>query len=308
MSGSARSYSYAAFGLTIKSDIVLSDYLSGPEPVKYDIDIKKVEKALVPNVPKGYWDIEERESEIELFFEGVGSFSVKDGERIAYTPLSGAETVALYLSGLVMGALLHQRGYLVMHASAVITSSGNVFAFCGESGSGKSSTAGLLCQQGYGFIADDVIAVPCRNTSEIRIHQGRKHLRVNPDMLSLFNSFNELQYSDFEKKYLIDFSGQRTLSGVLRAIFILNDTTFSKNNNLELLNKANSVFELTKNSMPVRLLQRTCDHSQLEKCAWLARRVPVYRFGSSYAKAGNHSTRIDVIAKKIAQLDFKSNY
>ena len=54
--------------------------------------------------------------------------------------------------------LLQQRGYLVLHASAV-AAGGTAVAFLGHAGWGKSTTAAALYAQGYGLVTDDVLAV-----------------------------------------------------------------------------------------------------------------------------------------------------
>ena len=54
--------------------------------------------------------------------------------------------------------LLQAVGANVLHASAVETSTG-VVAFCGPSGTGKSTTASQLDHQGFGGWADDLVVV-----------------------------------------------------------------------------------------------------------------------------------------------------
>lgn len=57
-----------------------------------------------------------------------------------------------------MGALLHQRGILPLHASTVQVGDGCV-AFAGMSGSGKSTLAAFLHQRGYPLVGDDICPV-----------------------------------------------------------------------------------------------------------------------------------------------------
>jgi hypothetical protein len=57
-----------------------------------------------------------------------------------------------------MGALLHQRGLLPLHAN-VIEWNGRAFAFAGPSGAGKSTLAARLQQMGYALLSDDLCAV-----------------------------------------------------------------------------------------------------------------------------------------------------
>lgn len=57
---------------------------------------------------------------------------------------------------LALPHLLIERGYFVLHASAVRLSDG-VHAFIGASGSGKSTCARLLCQEGAERISNDLL-------------------------------------------------------------------------------------------------------------------------------------------------------
>jgi hypothetical protein len=63
-----------------------------------------------------------------------------------------------YLLGTAMGAVLHQRGYLPLHAN-VMEWNGRAYAFAGASGAGKSTLAARLQAQGFGFLSDDICAL-----------------------------------------------------------------------------------------------------------------------------------------------------
>ena len=57
-----------------------------------------------------------------------------------------------------MGAALHQRGILPLHANAVEIDHRAV-AFMGASGAGKSTLAAWFHDQGYPILADDVCVI-----------------------------------------------------------------------------------------------------------------------------------------------------
>ena len=73
-------------------------------------------------------------------------------------PRRAVDLLRLYLLGPALALLLHQRGFLVLHASAV-SLDGGVVAFLGHSGHGKSTTAATLHARGAAIVADDVVAV-----------------------------------------------------------------------------------------------------------------------------------------------------
>lgn len=87
-------------------------------------------------------------------------YSVRDGRQIIVMVEPGAppEMVRLYLLGSVFGALLLQRGYLVLHGNAIRI--GNACLVCvGASGAGKSTLAAALLKRGFDVLADDVVAI-----------------------------------------------------------------------------------------------------------------------------------------------------
>jgi hypothetical protein len=62
------------------------------------------------------------------------------------------------LIGIGMGLLLHRRGVLCLHGSA-LSISGRTIALLGESGAGKSTAAAALVRGGAVLISDDVVAL-----------------------------------------------------------------------------------------------------------------------------------------------------
>jgi hypothetical protein len=99
-------------------------------------------------------------AELAVEIPGVMRMAMRNGNSLAYDPLPGArpEDMALFLGGTGFGGLLHQRGRVVLHASAVLMD-GQAVLFCGASGAGKSTLATALVDAGYGHIADDFCAI-----------------------------------------------------------------------------------------------------------------------------------------------------
>jgi hypothetical protein len=95
-----------------------------------------------------------------LRVDGVGRYLVRGGREILIDPdpRASAHDVRVYLLGTCLGALLHQRGFLVLHASGVATDEGAA-VFAGASGAGKSTLLAELLRRGYQMIVDDVCAV-----------------------------------------------------------------------------------------------------------------------------------------------------
>jgi hypothetical protein len=113
----------------------------------------------------------------------VGRFLVEDVSRIVLDRAPGVSDseVSTFLFGSVFGALLHLRGALPLHASAV-ADRGAAVLFAGDSGNGKSSLAAALAKRGHTVLADDVTPVEAREET-VSAAPGRRALGLWSDAL-----------------------------------------------------------------------------------------------------------------------------
>jgi hypothetical protein len=80
-----------------------------------------------------------------------------------------------------MGLLLHQRGRVVLHASAVSIGD-NAAIFLGPSGAGKSTMAATIHEEGYPILEDDVVSIRFENGNPI-VDPGIPDLRLSTDII-----------------------------------------------------------------------------------------------------------------------------
>lgn len=155
-----------AYGLAIASEIALDDLPRCAAGTAPDVTIRLALVDLcAPPSPET----------ILLDVRGIGRFAVIGGCDIHVDPASGAklEDVRLFLMGSAFGALLHQRGLLVLHGNAVRI--GDACLICiGPSGVGKSTLAAGLAARGFPPLADDVVAV----TADHRALPGLPRIRL----------------------------------------------------------------------------------------------------------------------------------
>lgn len=157
---------YRAFELAIASDIALPELEPELEIVPDERGISDVIIRLTdvagPMPPPEEWRLT-RFTEGHAYFawQGIGRVQVRDGRAIDVDPLPGVDhgLLSLILLGPVMAALVHQRGDLVLHGSAVEVAPGRVALFVGDNGAGKSTLAGAFLKAGYRVLTDDVIAL-----------------------------------------------------------------------------------------------------------------------------------------------------
>ena len=186
-------YCYTVYGLLIGSELELPE-LTPSREVNVDVTVRFGPVPEHLPVIKGSGILfEAAENDFLFKFEGVGRFRVQNGSRISIQPESKAfpEDIRLILLGSSIGALLHQRGMLALHGSA-ITDGAQTAIFTGPSGVGKSAIAAGLLSLGYSVIADD-ISVICQNEKKgFRVAHGIPHLKLWKDVLDHLNQSDKL--------------------------------------------------------------------------------------------------------------------
>jgi len=151
-------------------------------------DVEIIEE---PCLPKKYQD---KISKINacIFRKGIGFFHIQAGKKIRFnrqnTKVSD-ETLTRSMINAVFGYLLYQRGYFVLHASALKFGLSS-FAFLGRSGSGKSSlTADLSMNHSADFICEDVACIS-DNIDGIAIKNAPPLIKLSDEISHKLN-FNQ---------------------------------------------------------------------------------------------------------------------
>ena len=119
---------------------------------------------------------------IRVALDAVAHYLVIGGREIiiAPHPEAPARDIELLVTGLVAGAILHQRGDFPLHASCVEIA-GKAVAISGNSGFGKSTLAGKLLREGAALHSDDICVVRFDDAGGPIALQGAPSLRLWPD-------------------------------------------------------------------------------------------------------------------------------
>jgi HPr Serine kinase C-terminal domain len=171
-------YRYYGFGIDFQSAIPIPEMREGTaghaEPVAIRIASAPCPKHLV-HIEKG---VAAGPRDFWMDVPGVARLHVANGATISVDPASGTSIgdIRSYLLGSAMGALLHQRGLLPLHASAVEIA-GSALAFCGASGAGKSSLALHLVKRGHRLLSDDICAIDIAS-NEAQLFPGLINLKL----------------------------------------------------------------------------------------------------------------------------------
>lgn len=170
-------FCYRAFGVTFASDLECPELpeASGPADVRIDVSPENAARPAAGFVAEP--------GRFELNVPRVAHFTVTAGTAIAIRadPRADAASIRLFLLGTAVGALLHQRGDLPLHGSAV-HKDGRSAVILGVSGAGKSSLAAALRAHGWQLQSDD-IAVVRPYDGVAHCEAGFPRRKMWPDML-----------------------------------------------------------------------------------------------------------------------------
>lgn len=154
-------YFYQAYGLIIKSTLELPE-LNSSQEIEANVTVRTEKLSSSPlsiddNVPHCYQLTAEG---MYIYWEGVGTFLIKEGTEIIIEPVAETDEhrLRLFILGAAIGTILHQRGLLVLHGSGVDIN-GQAVVFVGNKAWGKSTIAANLNAKGHDLIGDDVIAI-----------------------------------------------------------------------------------------------------------------------------------------------------
>jgi hypothetical protein len=197
---------YVTYGLKISSELLLPELVPIENvEVRADVTIR-LGKLTSPRLEatKTNCCCYITPEEAYLSWQEGGTFLVRGGREIIIDPIAHAEEriLRLYLLGAVLGILLHQRGLLVLHASTVAVN-GSALAFIGDSGWGKSTTAGALHARGHRLVSDDVTAIALNSSPIPIVIPGYGRLKLWPDAAKALGASPEnlpRLHPEFEKR------------------------------------------------------------------------------------------------------------
>ncbi|PSB03314.1 serine kinase [Merismopedia glauca] len=271
-------FAYTAYGLGIHSEIELPELISSTE-VEADVaiavqNLQPLPLEYSPNSTR----IKADQNSVQIDYQNVGSFLVKDGNQIICSPALGVkqEALRLVILGSVIAILLHQKGRLILHSSA-INLDGEAVAFLGGSGWGKSTTAAAFHQQGYCVVADDVIAVETEG-NQPTIFPGFPRLKLWEEAaVYLGDEWESLPklHPELPKRSRVVNQGFSINSLSLKRIYIL-----AEGDELEIIPLApqTAFRELIKHSYVLSILKNTgALGTHFQQCSQLTKTIPISR-------------------------------
>ena len=277
------SHIYSSFGINISSELCIPEMEEKTKgEVQAHIEYGNIEK---PTLPDGKYSsrVSKDEEGFLCYIRNMGGVRVLDGSKIIVSPEEGAEEKGFrfLVSGIALGLLLHLRGLVTLHASAVAIQD-HAVAFVGPTGMGKSTTAAALHSRGHSIVTDDLLVLDTAGDS-VQAYPGFPHQKLTPE--SITKSANE----DPDRVPKIDPEGPKHSFAAeknfldeplpLRCIYVLDyqedepSTPFS-----EAIKGKDACIELVRNSYVARLLpEEAVSPRQLKRSAKITQAVPVRR-------------------------------
>jgi hypothetical protein len=276
-------FNYTAYCLGINSALPLPELQASAGAVPdVTIRIGQIDWS-APGKAEEEFCFEVTTDESHFFWSHLGKFRVSRGTEIVIDPIAGVEErlLRLPLLGTIFAVLLHQRGYLVLHASSVAVD-GGALVFIGNKGWGKSTMAATLYGRGHDLISDDVVALKFEDTGAPLVMPGFPHFKLYPEAVvsSLGDDYEALPElaAGCEKRSrpATDRFAQQPLP--LRSVYALGCGPVPT---LKALDAQAALLALIANSYSARfgsqLLHGVEASAHLQQCSKLIRQVPVYR-------------------------------
>ncbi len=268
-------FTYQAYGLAIASSLTLPELCLGV--ARHDVVVRCVPVAQDLGGDSGAIRQAGPEHETVLHWEGVGIFGVRGGREVRISPDPQVEAPLLrsFLLGPVFAVLLRQRGFLVLHASAVEID-GRAYLFMGGSGWGKSTVAAALCRQGGRLLSDDVTAIDLTG-AEPTVMPGYPQLKLWPDSVAALGLDPEdlpRLHALSDKRVYRDPSQFCDRPVPLGGVCVLAEGTESQ---IDPLDPQSAIVELVRHSARIRELHATQAPAHLRQCATLVNEARVCR-------------------------------
>ena len=214
---------YHAFGLNIASDL---PFLNMPERqgvadvvVQYGAVPDSIPDAVISGIR-----YQAAPGAFLLRVDGVADYHVTRGNRITIERAAGAqdEEVLLFLMGSAIGALLHQRKMLPLHAGAIAVDHEAVL-FSGTSGIGKSTLTAAFHKRGFPVLADDVCGI-----TDAGVVAGFSQLTLWEDSLGRLkknkDGFRRVRKDPDFRKFFVPIDPPDAPALPVRTLFILKST------------------------------------------------------------------------------------
>jgi hypothetical protein len=177
-------YQYVLCGLKVESDLAFPELTlwEGPANHPFDIEFRlgSVEQLWDPG-DAGVKFEASGSDKIIFHIERHGRILIENGTRVVFDAFAGVdpERVRIEFIGTTQSMLWYERGYLPLHASALLVGD-RAIAIGASSHSGKSVLAAALSKRGCPVVSDDMMVLDCSGDVPL-VLPGYQKLRLWKD-------------------------------------------------------------------------------------------------------------------------------
>ena len=272
-----------AYGLSIRSELRLPDLIEGEAEADVVIRLGQVNRAAqraedVTTSETGV-SLWAQGGEVCVFQKGLGACLVRGGQEIIVDPEPGAPETAvrILIVSFALAIVLHQRGVVALHASAVAMD-GLAVAIAGNAGGGKSTTAAALHARGHDMVADDLLAIDLGEGSGRPIlHPGFPQFKLWPEAAAALGDDADTLpriRPGLDKRARRVTRGFRQVPLPLGLIYVLEEGTAYE---IQPIRPPEALEELMRHSYYVPAIASGETPRHFLQCASLASKVPVRR-------------------------------
>ena len=175
-------YHYQAYGLTFSIPFECPSLAAAPAGLPADVTVEAgpVPRSLPSPLAAGHMFDATPDQFLVRGGRKAGRFLAERGDRVTFAvnPEAEEHMLAARFTGMVLPALLRQRGLLVLHANSTVVDGGAI-AIAGHSGAGKSTTLAGLLGGGARMLSDDVTALQPRCDGVLEALPGIAELHLS---------------------------------------------------------------------------------------------------------------------------------
>ena len=261
-----------AFGLGFTTFLPIPEFLPGAQATDVKV-VRGLARAPVGGVPGG--SLMATSECIWLRWKGIGDYLVaRDRVEIAVEPHVDDDMVRNLIVGPAVGALMHLRGYLVLHAACVARGDTAV-AFLGDSQWGKSTVGAACYLYGFRFVADDTTAIAPGGSRVTPAYPRTKLWPESAEALGIDVAGLPTVHASIEKRSVRVDRGFTEKPATLARIYVLDEGDDPR---VEPLDATEAFLELVRHSYAADLLEMTGTRaSHFAQVTELVRAVPVRR-------------------------------
>lgn len=271
-------YFYYAYGLTIKSPIILDGLISKEKKPDITIYFNNIQPKTVSlkeyKISKNI-KITRALKTIYFFWKDILICEIKNIDEIVINDSIGFDES--FLQNIILGfslpIILQQRGMLILHANA-IEINGNAAIFIGNRGIGKSTTSLALLKNENNLISDDITCINLKSDS-INVIPGFPKIKVFSEVIkAIGENPNKMPKINSQIEKCVYSPDRFVMNSIPLANIYLIERSVNDSVIVSLSNKR-AVIELVKSTMWATIFTKKELHENLLQCVSVTKKIPV---------------------------------